>query len=287
MRRSDERTTVMVDTLVSLRPGQQYLELEHTIHNTAEDHRMRVLFPSGAADAETYVADSQFDVVERPIALREDNYLYRELEVDAKPQQSWTAVYDEDGGLAVVSAGQLESAVLDQPEHPIAVTLFRSTHRTVNTEGETDGLLLGKVTVKQYVLPLDGKPSRVDLFHLAHYQTTGLRFHQIDAEAIKTLAYQREVNLEAKLPAENSLFALEGKVVLSSARIVDGSLEVRLFNPTRKTQKAALRFGDVMTPKQGWRVNLLSEPLSEPQALEEGVFFFAVNTKEIVTLRFS
>ncbi len=158
---------------------------------------------------------------------------------------------------------------------------------TVNTEGETDGLLLGKVTVKQYVLPLDGKPSRTDLFHLAQYQTTGLRFHQINAETIKTLAYQREVNLDAKLPAENSLFALEGKVVLSSARMADGSLEVRLFNPTRKTQKAALRFGNVLTPKQGWRVNLLSEPLGEPQMLEEGVFFFALNTKEIVTLRFA
>ena len=61
----------------------------------SSDHRLRVLLPSGA-QADTYLADTPFDVVERPIALREDAHLYRELEVETKPQQSWSAVFDED-----------------------------------------------------------------------------------------------------------------------------------------------------------------------------------------------
>ncbi|NSW52531.1 MAG: glycoside hydrolase family 38 [Anaerolineae bacterium] len=287
MARSPERVKVQVDTLVTLRAGQHFVELEHCIENTAGDHRLRVLFPSGAARADTYLADSHFDVVERPIALRADNHRYRELEVDAKPQLSWTAVYDKKGGLAVVSAGQLESAVLDQPERPIAVTLFRSTRRTVNTEGEPDGLLLGKVRVKQYVVPLNGKPDRVALSELGQRQTAGLRMVQSTGIQVAALRAQREVSAEAALPPQDGFFRLEGKAVLSSAGIVNGALEVRLWNPAGKPHAAALVFGDAARYTTGWQVNLLSEPLSEPQPLYDGVFEVALAPKQIVTLRFA
>ena len=89
------------------------------VENVAEDHRLRVLFPS-ETKTDTYLADSAFDVVERPIALRKDNHLYREMEVETKPQQSWTAVFDEQRGLAVISAGLLETAVRDIPDRPLA-----------------------------------------------------------------------------------------------------------------------------------------------------------------------
>jgi alpha-mannosidase/mannosylglycerate hydrolase len=272
MTRSAERETVVVDTLITLREGQKYLELEHVIENTAGDHRLRVLFPSGAVKAKTYLADSQFDVVERPIALRADNHLYREMEVDAKPQQSWTAVYDKKGGLAVVSAGQLESAVLNLPERPIAVTLFRSTRRTVQTEGEPDGLLMGTIRVKQYLVPLNDKPDRVRLFELGQQQSAGLRYTQINETLIASLRAQREIKADANLPAEDGFFTLDGKVVLSSAGMVNDALEVRLFNPSNKAHAAVLQFGDAAQLKEGWQVNLLSEPVSDPQALQDGIF---------------
>jgi dipeptidase D len=62
-----------------------------------------------------------------------------ELEVEMKPQQTWTAVYDARRGLAVIAPGQLESAVRDLTERPIALTLFRGTRRTVLTDGEPGG----------------------------------------------------------------------------------------------------------------------------------------------------
>ncbi len=109
MARSDELVDLVIDSYVSLRPGCDRVEIECTVHNVATDHRLRVLFPSGA-QTDTYLADTPFDVVERPIPLHADNHLYRELEMEAKPQQSWTALYDGMRGLAVVSAGLLESA---------------------------------------------------------------------------------------------------------------------------------------------------------------------------------
>jgi len=44
------------------------IEVESTVHNAADDHRLRVLFPSGAR-TDVYQADSPYDVVERPIAV--------------------------------------------------------------------------------------------------------------------------------------------------------------------------------------------------------------------------
>ena len=43
----------------------------------------------------------------------------------------------------MVSTGLLESAVRDLPERPLALTLFRATRRTVFTDGEPGGQLLG------------------------------------------------------------------------------------------------------------------------------------------------
>ncbi len=74
MRRTEEMVELEIESTISLRPGAHDLEVETTVYNIAEDHRLRVLFPSGAR-ADTYLADTPFDVVERPIALAGDNHL--------------------------------------------------------------------------------------------------------------------------------------------------------------------------------------------------------------------
>ncbi|GAG91980.1 unnamed protein product, partial [marine sediment metagenome] len=109
MVRTDELVDLVIESSVNLRPGASDIEIQTVVKNVAEDHRLRVLFPSNV-DADTYLADTPFDVVERPIALNSDNYLFRELEVETKPQQSWTAIFEEGRGLAVVSTGLLETA---------------------------------------------------------------------------------------------------------------------------------------------------------------------------------
>ena len=149
---------LLIDSLVTLRAGARPARGRDDSCTTLRcDHRLRVLFPSGAA-ADTYLADTPFDVVERPIALGPDNHVFRELEVETKPQMSWTAVYGGGRGLAVVSTGLLESAVRDQPERTLALTLFRSTRTTVFTNGEPNGQLLGDWTFRYWLVPLAGEP---------------------------------------------------------------------------------------------------------------------------------
>jgi alpha-mannosidase/mannosylglycerate hydrolase len=229
MARADERAPLIIESRVTLRRGARHVEISTHVENVARDHRLRVLLPSRAAAAETYLADSPFDVVERPIALRADNHLYRELEVETKPQQSWTAVQAGDRGLAVISAGLLESAVRDLPERPIALTLYRSTQRTVNTDGEPGGQLLGPLDFDYWLMPLAETPDRAALCTLGQRLAAGLRNVQLRAVDVRR---GRDTGpAGAALPAEGGYLGVSGGAVLTSAPPVGEALEVRLFNP--------------------------------------------------------
>ncbi len=294
MTRAGQLTPLVIDSLVSLRPGATRVEVETTIHNVADDHRVRVLLPSGAL-AQTYLADSQFDVVERPIPLRADNHLYRELEMETKPQQSWTAVYDNHRGLAVIAPGLLESAVRDLPERPIALTLLRGTRRTVGTAGEPNGQLRGPLTFRYWIVPLEGAPDRGQLFDLAHRLGAGLTDVQLTA---KDIARHR---ISASLPSEASFVQVSAPAVVTSTRMVDEALEVRLFNPLEEAIEITLTLGTGLAKCSGCgeqgvtpgirtfvaaqRVDLESQPLDDPVPLKDDDLRLVVGPKKIITLR--
>jgi len=270
--------------MVSLRRDARYVEVSTTVVNAAKDHRLRVVFPSEAS-AETYLADSPFDVVERPIALRPDNHIYRELEVETKPQQSWTAVFDKARGLAVVSVGLPESAVRDLPERPIALTLFRSTGRTVMTDGEPDGQLQGELVFRFAIVPLRGQPDRQALSLLGQRLAAGLRAVQlqdIDVALHRT---------PTALPLEGGLLQIEGPVVVTSTRQVGEGLEVRMFNPYERPVQSVLRLPDLPASlkrfTQAQRVDFESVPLGEARPLTGGEVTLDMGTKKIVTVRLS
>ena len=225
MKRSEQVEPLVIDSLLTLRAGSLVLEVETTVENTARDHRLRVLFPSGAGQAQTYVADTPFDVVERPIALRPDNTRYREEEVETKPQQSWFAVQAGGRGLAVISSGLLESAVLDLPDRTLALTLLRATRRTVNTDGEPLGQVQGALKFRYWIAPLDGAPDPVQLCELGQHLAGGLRVVQLSTQDV--------VQHRGKegLPPTAGFVQLAGPVVLTSLRQVGDGLEMRCLTP--------------------------------------------------------
>ena len=239
-----------------------------------------MLFPTGAA-TETYLADTPFDVVERPIPLRADNHLYRELEVETRPQQSWTAVFDDQRGLAVVSSGLLESAVRDGTERTLALTLFRSTQRTVFTDGEPNGQLRGELTFRYWLVPLTGTPDRVRLSCLGQQLAAGLRTVQLRPA---DLPLQRQPHA---LPSTAGLLQVDGPAVVTSARWVDGGLEVRLFNPNTEPGEAQVRFDSRLGFVTMQAVDSESNPLEEARSLRQGEGVVALAAKQIRTVRFA
>ena len=283
MTRSERFTEMVIDSRVSLRRGADYVDVETTVHNVVDDHRLRVLFPSGA-EAETYLADSAFDVVERPIALRPDNHEYRELEIETKPQQSWTAAHNAKRGLAVVSAGLLETAVRDLPERPIALTLFRGTRRTVFTDGQPDGQLRGPMTFAYRIVPLAGAPDRTRLCEMGQQIAASLRTAQLRPADVALHRTDRT------LPPTAGLLQLTGSAVMTSAQQVGDALEVRLFNPNTESVSATLAVADrpesSPRPRHVQHVDFESNPLDEPAAFG-GTVEVDMEPKRIVTLRLS
>jgi alpha-mannosidase/mannosylglycerate hydrolase len=281
MARSTQFVPMVLDSLVSLRPGQTYVEVQTSVDNPADDHRVRVLFPSGTK-AGTYLTDTAFDVVERPIALPKDNHEYRELHVETQPQQSWTAVHDARSGLAVIADGLLETAVRDTAERPIALTLFRGTRRTVFTNGEPEGQMRGPMTFRYLVTPLAGKPNRTALCELGQRLAAGLRAVQLRREDVDIY------RSSPALPATAGFLRLEGPAVVTSTRHAGEAVELRMFNPDTKTVTAtihlAAKTGKTKPVVTAQRVDFESNPLGQ-LAVANGKIKVTLKPKQIVTVR--
>jgi alpha-mannosidase/mannosylglycerate hydrolase len=286
MTRSDRFVDLVVDSTISLRPGQGHLEIETRVDNAVDDHRLRVLFPSGAR-TDTYLADTPFDVVERPIALRKDNHEFRELEVETKPQQSWTAVHDAESGLAVVADGLLETAVRDIPDRTLALTLFRGTRRTVLTNGEPEGQMRGPLAFRYCLVPLAGAPDRVGLSELGQQLAAGFRAVQLRKEDIEMFRSGTVLK-----PAGGCL-KLEGPAVMTSARRAgkgaSAGLEVRMFNPAAEAATVRLHAGPLAGDgKRGGeveRVDMEGRLLEKLGRLANGSIELSLRPKQILTVK--
>ncbi len=284
MVRSNLLKKLEIDNFINLRPDSDVIEIETVVNNNVLDHRLRVLFPS-YAEVDTYLADTPFDVVERPIALREDNHLYRELEVETKPQQTWTSAFGGGRGLALVSSGLHESAVRDLPDKPIALTLFRATRRTVMTNGEPLGQLQGVIKFKYYLVPLVSQPDRVRLFYLGQRVGAGLRNVQLTSDQVL-----RRKQGEG-LPLKKEFITVDGKVVFTSMQYLNEKIEIRFFNPNTTREKVNLNVSGFSNGRNVyWQaVNFESVALTPENLARNGNIEVDVKPKEIKTLaiRFS
>lgn len=282
MVRSERLVELEIESTVRLRRGARHAEIETRVNNIARDHRLRALFPSGA-ESSVYHADSAFDMIERPVALRADNHEYMELEVETTPQQTWTAIHDGERGLAIVSTGLMESCVRDTEERPLALTLLRCTGRTVMTAGEPEGQIPGVHAFRYWVTPLRGKLDADRLFHLGQRLGAGLRaltLHEQDIRIDRTTS---------ALPLAAGFIAVEGPAVMTSCRRVGAGLEIRLFNPHDEAISAAITGSEGFNPAdvhtRAYPVDFESNRAGEDLKLTAGGVEFEMDRKKILTIR--
>ena len=267
---------------VTLRKNSEYVEVRTEVENTVCDHRLRVLLPSGAT-AESYWADAPFDVIERPIALRADNEKYKELEVETKPQQSWTAVFDETRGLAVVCTGLPESAVRDIPERPIALTLFRSFAQTPFTGGEPGGQIQGHHEFSYWIVPLSGRPEPGTLCRLGQQLAAGLRVVQVEHHDWAKPGLAGAV--PGNLPASHSFLEVgTPDVVVSAIHNVDKgkATVIRLYNPHDSAISVPIKLNCPVTMAQ---LTNLEGHVMEDLTTKGGATRVDLKPKQIVTIR--
>ncbi|MCX7915941.1 MAG: glycoside hydrolase family 38, partial [Verrucomicrobiae bacterium] len=234
MKRSRELAPLVVEHRVTLRKGSRWVEVDTTVHNTIRDHRLRLVCPTRFDKAQRYWSDTPFDAVERSIALAADNHLRRELQMEMTSQQNWVAVSDGKIGLALLAPGQYESAVLDQTDRPLCLTLLRAFRRAVFTDGNDGGQIQGSHTIRWALMPFAGELPAAELYRVAQTLATGVRTVYIDAQDL------REIKTRVR---PKPVPQVTGDVVVSGC-YRDGDAWVwRLFNPSDSTQLVRLSDG--------------------------------------------
>jgi alpha-mannosidase len=232
-RRSSTLVPLVVEHRVTLRKGSGHVEIETTVHNTPSDHRLRLFCPTRLAQAESFWADTAFDAVERPVKLRQDRHLARELQVEMTPQQNWVATTDGQRGLALLAPGQYESAVLDQSDRPLCLTLLRGFRRAVFTDGNEGGQIHGVHKFRMALKPFDGAVPATALYQIAQSLAAAPHAEFLDIQELADMGNKKELRAVERP-------AIAGNVVLSSSALEEGRWIFRVFNPTDKQETVQL-----------------------------------------------
>ena len=257
--RSPDTVEQIVTSTVTLEHGSRRVEIKTTVENRARDHRIRVLFPGGAAMAKTWVADAPFDLVERDITLP-DTRDWAEPWPETQPIRSWFAVSDENGGLAVFTKGIPEAACLDDESRTLALTLLRSTRRSIGEDYSQEGPQCLVTCEFEYAIqPFAGDWKTRGFIQAASDYITPIRAILSASGRKGSLPYESEYFSLAISPKNSS-----GNLAISCIKKAEDGrgLIVRLYNPTPGKMTVELKLSDHF--KQPRSVKLDESPVKTP-----------------------
>jgi alpha-mannosidase len=245
--RSSRKVALPVELRLRLRAGQDALELEVDLDNTARDHRLRLLVaaPFGAARLRV---ESAFEVAERPIAPRPEDFGAKrpaEYPVGAGPQRRFASL--DDGALALSVANRGGGEVEALPEAGGSTQLALTLLRAVGWLSRPDLALRPGDAGPALPTPGAQVPGR-------HHLEFGVRLHAVAepgwiAEALRfavpalALPGRNGEPGGARLSDSTQLLELEDPAVLLSAcePLSDGGVRVRLWNASGESRAVRVR----------------------------------------------
>ncbi len=274
--RSGELVAVPIRSEITIERGSRRVEIRTEIENTARDHRLRVLFPTGCREATEWFADAPFDVVERSIELP-DTREWVEQWPETQPCRGLTGVSDGRRGLAVLPKGIPEAACIDDESRTLALTLLRCTRRSIGENYDEEGSqCLGRHVFEYALVPFSGTWEEAGLVAESAEYRTPLRAALFAAGRKGDLPLQRSF-LELR--------ADSGSVTVSAfKRSEDGSgCVLRLVNAGAGS--AAVSIGLAPLFGKATAVRLDETPADGPEILvRDGRAEVELGPKRIVTL---
>jgi len=307
--RSKHTKTVRIESTITLRKDQKWVDITTEVDNTVEDHYLQVAFPSGIS-ADSAFAQGQFDVLERAVKLpySED---YREPPQSEQPMNSFIDITDGQNGLAILNEGMKAYEATDQDKPELRLTLLRSFPLRIC------------VTTEMTDYSQIDKSSQCPGIHKFHYAVMP---HQGNWEKAKLWNAAEQFNLPLVIgqtaptengtePTEKSFLEISDETIAVSAvkqSEVGNGWVIRLFNPASETIRAKLRLNGGLanscklrspverlqkdmavcgTAKQQWDtvriVNLEELPEKELGMDGDGWCNIEMSAKKILTLEFS
>lgn len=273
--RQDARTPLRIVDRFYIEKDSPCLRVRTRIVNTCNDHRLRVLFPTGFKTAMQSFAETPFAIVQRDIDIPPETATWHERVNPEKAFTSFFGVSSDSEGLAVLAPfGLHEYEVLPTPDRSLALTLFRSTFKTVNTPGEPDGQLLGEMEFEYLLFPFSGPFNAPHALRLMALCQTGVRAH-----------------LAEKMPETKSFLRLEpGETVVTAVKPAgDGQGAprtgiIRLWNPGNTPAKEHIILDCRVTSAES--CNLNEEPVESIKVDSKGRIPIIVPTRGLATIRF-
>lgn len=123
-------------TTLSLGKGDRHVGIQIQFNNLCQNHRLRMLFPSGTK-GKVSEAEVPFDVVKRPFSRDESNP-YRAYKYLSFPCHRFVGIRDETRSLALIVNGLHEYEIYDDSKRTLGLTLMRAFTNGICTYAEKE-----------------------------------------------------------------------------------------------------------------------------------------------------
>ena len=278
-RRTDTTKPVEIISRYILRAGAKRLDIETTVNNTVEYHRLRACFPTNV-EARYHYADGQFDVLKRAIDSPDDS-TWNEPEMKEKPQNNFVVISSNDRSMAILNDGIKEYEVQADKQHTIALTLLRSFSIKIDLLGEggvdyrdqmKGSQCLGLHTYKYSVYP-----------HKGHWEKAGVMDEALAFNYPSRLIQCGKATHKGSLPAtEYSFMQIPKPLILSALKQAESGvgLVLRIYNPTEKAVSTTIKLCNPI--KQAFITDMEENPLKKA-TLKSGNLLVELNPKKIGT----
>ena len=292
-RRAVETTPLSYAFDVELTQESPVVSCRVSVTNRAEDHRLRILFPTGARAVSQSRADSAFGVVSRSAQRFVPSTPIPEAPVNAAPLQSVVDAGDGLVGMSVLSEGLMEYEVVaaggDADVARIALTVLRSVgwlsrDDLATRKGNAGPSLptpgaqcLGEWDFRFAFVPRVAPPTESALCDL------GRRFLAPPSVVVGTNGPAND----APLPCRHSFLAFESAsgpaLALSALKKADerDAVILRAFNPAAAPVQVTVTRDRPITA--AFATNL-REQAQQPMPVKEGRLAVTVGAHKIVTV---
>ncbi len=253
---------------VTLAKGDRGITVHTVIDNNAMDHRLRLRLPRVAAGAR-YEAAQAFGYVTRACGDDQTTADWKEYQWADRNMANLCAKRQGNRGLGFLSASGLhECGVWENGD--MDVTLMRCFKKTVGTAGEPDGELQQRLDYTYRIQLYTEKDSFASLQREQDFLATGL--HTLTVEGGGAVAYAPMLEI------------MGDSLIYSTAGMVDGARELRLFNDSPDACTATVKMPPfatcaALTELDGRHIASL--------AIQDGMVSFPLREFGIATIRFS
>ncbi len=240
-RRLEDYVSLRIDIEACVAPGVPRVDLKVRIDNPACDHRLRLVFPTGAP-AESFFAATTFDVARRSTAAVDDSQW-----IHPAPTTFVHQGFVHANGLTVVAPGLNEAEVSAQGV--VSITLLRAVGWLARMGLKTREQIAGPMVPTPGAQCIGRFDCRLSL--LAGLDVSAVR----DAEAGLMAVVAGDAPLVA--PGQSLLSIEPREVILSAlapASTKPGTI-VRLLNPTDQPQQARIHCGFAVTEVHSLRLD--------------------------------